>query len=1773
MPRALTEDAVFVTSAWLAVLQKGAADLDDPSPVDAEHIYQQLLADYPPDSITWVRELPWVGPVEIPLDGVDWDDKDSWAASHQKKRVKRFAKRIRTGDQDVNPVVGVKVPGDDRLKVIDGHHRALAYKKEGKPVKAYVGTAPSSDASDPWFQAHLYQLHNGSATARKSEASDWEPVSFARLTASGKVIISIADLVKVGKEGYIHGFICVRPPCGKYKDAVHNVKNGQILHGESNAKIGQQLKKEEGHAGYSAQHILPNGKKGEKLAPQYATRADAAKALVVYHNMDAMHRHAASGGASGAVLVPISNAKKAFAAGNHEDAKSHLVSAELAANQSGDFNLGEHLADVRAAITTGLKTGDAHPPEKTGLPPKVPVIPVPAAPDHEAAVKDLSDFAKSFKNGDPGYKSVNGAVEAAEKGDYATASARLSLASKMLNAAYGPGGGSQTAKDLSARFSYLQQLPKPEAKTALEVKPVDAPKPPPLGPKLSEADEDIFSSAIGATALGAKHEALKGTLQDARDALADGQVDEALHHLKVANTVSGVVGDKVTADRARTIHNNIATKLGKPLIPVPKEPAVKPPPAPKVKPKPPEPGVALAQWEKDLLEPSPAQEGQWPDIADAGGMGDKLLALHSAAKGSVWIQSRINDAYIEHGDGNKKKAVEWLDKAHDEAMKANQQHFAHQIKLVRDELAASHAADSATSLESHADSIDHALPLVDPSHDAHQLMSDASIALHHGDGNHALAKLKEAHGTAASNSMLSSVIAAEHDKLADTLGKPASEHIMPVKASAPGLTTPQTLAHISNVSSLKHEFMSHPGTGKTVTAIDDAYGHLEDNEPQKALTKLNDAVVSADDDNVPASLVAQLTEAHNSLASDLGKPELPVPSAAPADGKLTADQLKNHANALHNLSFTADNGYNSGSFSYMIGKRIGEAHQHVINGEPQKALQSLNDAHGIAQDENADGIAKLIAAARDNLATDLAGKLAPSAPAAPAKALQVKDISPDVAGDIKSHLFGAIYGSSSVQQPELVSHLDAAKNALEDKNWSSVFEHVSAAHDIASAKKLDVEGSISDAKGLLMAHAVQPVPVKLAKKLSKAKKAQLDKELVTSLDVLHDDSGYVSDENYDAIRENLNNARTALKNDDLSTALSHVNEAHAHATDAKMNDAFKNRLAHASDAIAEHTGGKPVQARTITKASGLGERVAVAVNAVKANGHTANLTALAPSLDSTDQATAKLREGKAADVIRSLRASDEALKQREKLAYGDQVAAYASSRKAIRSALAAVEKEHDKDLAEKSFRERAEGLIPASQVLGSYNNPIRLKNAADYADKGNTNAAIATLNAMQRSLSKSWSSPMEKALATDVKKLKDSLNKKNVVKPDSLVDSGHKGFSTSRPGDVGATAAEHFFVTGNINGSEKLHDALSKGPSYKAKATKLIADEMASTSVEDLAKIAQHNKSYNRINSSVVSAVAERGLGAVAVNKNMSDVAHRFRVKSSEDKYHLEAVKKAIDRFKGKSEMTPEARMGIAMLSDIDLADNGMPYNERKRLTSVTQGKDLHEPEIDALRKSLQDHYDRIAAGKNLDPEDERLLKAELAGSLVQLWASSSNNEHVPALSVQRAVAHEFNLPGHLEWQPNNTYLQDKVEKFYQEHKETLHKFVRAQYDLTQRELAAAGIESVTLHRGMRWASGGQVPEWAKTPGSGPYASYNVKSPGSIVETKSSDWRPISSWSHSSTEANAFYTGSGVGMQVKASIPAHMVFSTPRTGNGCLHEKEWVVLGGDGQLSVTKSRS
>jgi hypothetical protein len=134
---------------------KGAKDLDDPNPVASEHIYNMLLSDFNPKGLKWVKAVEWVGPLEVPLERIDFDDVEDWAASNDTEKVDKFVKLLKKG-KSVKPGISIRqTEGDSRIKIVDGHHRLLAYRKLELPYVTYLAFVPEGD--DRWEETHNYQ--------------------------------------------------------------------------------------------------------------------------------------------------------------------------------------------------------------------------------------------------------------------------------------------------------------------------------------------------------------------------------------------------------------------------------------------------------------------------------------------------------------------------------------------------------------------------------------------------------------------------------------------------------------------------------------------------------------------------------------------------------------------------------------------------------------------------------------------------------------------------------------------------------------------------------------------------------------------------------------------------------------------------------------------------------------------------------------------------------------------------------------------------------------------------------------------------------------------------------------------------------------------------------------------------------------------------------------------------------------------------------------------------------------------------------------------------------------------------------------------------------------------------------------------------------------------------------------------------------------------------------------------------------------------------------
>ena len=150
-PRAFTE-----MTARLA-----AHDVHDPK---ADEVYGLLAKKFPPKSIAWVHDAKWSGPERVPLDQIDTSNRDTWSASSNPKKVKKFKKKILKKEdkgKDPKPAILVARPGKDTQMIADGHHRFLAEEALAQDDDSREGlhawTAHVDDAEGPWTQMHSSQ--------------------------------------------------------------------------------------------------------------------------------------------------------------------------------------------------------------------------------------------------------------------------------------------------------------------------------------------------------------------------------------------------------------------------------------------------------------------------------------------------------------------------------------------------------------------------------------------------------------------------------------------------------------------------------------------------------------------------------------------------------------------------------------------------------------------------------------------------------------------------------------------------------------------------------------------------------------------------------------------------------------------------------------------------------------------------------------------------------------------------------------------------------------------------------------------------------------------------------------------------------------------------------------------------------------------------------------------------------------------------------------------------------------------------------------------------------------------------------------------------------------------------------------------------------------------------------------------------------------------------------------------------------------------------------
>jgi 8-oxo-dGTP pyrophosphatase MutT (NUDIX family)/2'-5' RNA ligase len=178
----------------------GPGDYSDANPVDPEHILSIMRENFPESALGWVKRAAWTGPQMVPWERIDHDDEAKWAAAHQPAKVRQFVRDIKAG-RHANPSILFQPPGDGKVVVADGHHRAVARHSMGQDVLAYVGHIRPGDR-EAAEQTHSSQLHQGDDPANKAaDPAEVLHEYWTREGHGGPTDFAYADEIKWGTPG------------------------------------------------------------------------------------------------------------------------------------------------------------------------------------------------------------------------------------------------------------------------------------------------------------------------------------------------------------------------------------------------------------------------------------------------------------------------------------------------------------------------------------------------------------------------------------------------------------------------------------------------------------------------------------------------------------------------------------------------------------------------------------------------------------------------------------------------------------------------------------------------------------------------------------------------------------------------------------------------------------------------------------------------------------------------------------------------------------------------------------------------------------------------------------------------------------------------------------------------------------------------------------------------------------------------------------------------------------------------------------------------------------------------------------------------------------------------------------------------------------------------------------------------------------------------------------------------------------------------------------
>jgi hypothetical protein len=107
--------------------------------VDPQVVYDLLKGDYKEKDIQFVLGVNWQGPVETPLASIDYKNKENWEAYERTDKIEEFVSRVKDEGWSKPIILVNEASNNNKMTILDGHTRALAYLEMNKPIPAYIG--------------------------------------------------------------------------------------------------------------------------------------------------------------------------------------------------------------------------------------------------------------------------------------------------------------------------------------------------------------------------------------------------------------------------------------------------------------------------------------------------------------------------------------------------------------------------------------------------------------------------------------------------------------------------------------------------------------------------------------------------------------------------------------------------------------------------------------------------------------------------------------------------------------------------------------------------------------------------------------------------------------------------------------------------------------------------------------------------------------------------------------------------------------------------------------------------------------------------------------------------------------------------------------------------------------------------------------------------------------------------------------------------------------------------------------------------------------------------------------------------------------------------------------------------------------------------------------------------------------------------------------------------------------------------------------------------